>query len=464
MAVRQFSPALSGSAAPSALRMFESATAEVLAQPNRLPERATLYVLAGLVTTIIVFISVFKLDRIVKAQGRLTPIAGTLTVQPLEKAIISRTLVAVGDVVKKGQVLAICDPTFARADLIQQQQRIASLQAQLRRMRAEDAGQDLVTSEKASAYDTVQWSIWSQRQTGYRAGVSDFDQRINSTQAQIAGLEHSIVDLKTRLQYAQTKEQMNVDLAHSGYVSQVDLLSAQDQRVSLQSDLAQARTTLDSTTHLLGSLQEQRKQFIDKWHEENLNNLAGVQDALDAAEQDVEKSQKVSELINLTSPADAVVIKVPSLGTGGIATEALPMFSLVPLGAPLEADVQIQSEDIGFVKVGDPVTIKLDAYKFLEHGTGSGVVKTISEDAFTEAPEQDALTSVQGGSAGSTTRDPFFDARIKITAFKLHDVPPNYRISAGMTVQTDIIVGSRTIMWYLFGGALRSGSEAMQEP
>ena len=68
MAVRQFSPALSGSAAPSALRMFESATAEVLAQPNRLPERATLYVLAGLVTTIIVFISVFKLDRIVKAQ------------------------------------------------------------------------------------------------------------------------------------------------------------------------------------------------------------------------------------------------------------------------------------------------------------------------------------------------------------------------------------------------------------
>jgi hypothetical protein len=46
----------------------------------------------------------------------------------------------------------------------------------------------------------------------------------------------------------------------------------------------------------------------------------------------------------------------------------------------------------------------------------------------------------------------------------LHDVPANFRISPGMTIQSDIIVGRRTIMWYLLGGALRSGAEAMHEP
>ena len=127
----------------------------------------------------------------------------------------------------------------------------------------------------------------------------------------------------------------------------------------------------------------------------------------------------MSELVNLTSPADAVVIKVPNLSSGAIATEALPLFGLVPLGAPLEVDVQIESQDIGFVKVGDAAVIKLDAYKFLEHGTGAGVVKTISEDAFTEASSQDAMTSVGGGSGGGSGRNPYFDARIKITSIKL---------------------------------------------
>lgn len=456
-------PVRSRKAAPAPVRMFESATAEVIAEPTRLPQRATLYLLAAFVTAVMVFISVAKLDRIVKAQGRLLPIAGTLTVQPLEKAIINHVLVSVGDVVRAGQVLATCDPTFARADLTQLQQKIASLQAQLRRMQAEDDGKQLPPAEADAPYDLVQASIWRQRQIEYQAGVSDFDQRINSTQAQLVGLRQGVTDFTTRLEFAQKREHMNLDLAKDGYVSQIDLLTSQDQRVALETSLTQSRTTLDSTQHLLESLKEQRKQFIDKWHEENLVNLASTKDLLDAAQQEVEKSRKVSELVNLTSPADAVVIKVPNLSSGAIATEALPLFSLVPLAAPLEVDVQIQSQDIGFVKVGDAAVIKFDAYKFLEHGTGSGVVKTISEDSFTEASSQDATTSVGGGGGGSS-RDPFFDARIKITSIKLHDVPPNFRISAGMTVQTDIVVGSRTIMWYLLGGALRSGSEAMKEP
>jgi len=155
-------------------------------------------------------------------------------------------------------------------------------------------------------------------------------------------------------------------------------------------------------------------------------------------------------------------VRIPNLSAGAIAMEAQPLFSLVPVNAPLEAAVQIDAQDIGFVKVGDPVTIKFNAYKFLEHGTGSGEVKTISQDSFTEFPTQDSVTVAGGG--GGETRSPFFAARVKITSIKLHDVPANYRISPGMTIQTDIVVGRRTIMWYLLGGALRSGSEAMQEP
>jgi HlyD family secretion protein len=139
----------------------------------------------------------------------------------------------------------------------------------------------------------------------------------------------------------------------------------------------------------------------------------------------------------------------------------------MPVDAALEVDAQIDSQDSGFVNVGDPVTLKFDAYKFLEHGTGSGKVKTISQDSFTQVQDQDTLSTTPTSTtpaSGTDTRSPYFDCRIQITGLHLHDVPPDTRIIPGMTLHADIVVGRRTIWWYLVGGALRSGSEAMHEP
>jgi HlyD family type I secretion membrane fusion protein len=408
----------------------------------------------------IVFISVFKIDRVVNAPGRLLPIAGTITVQPMEKAIIRSVLVSVGAVVKKGEVLATCDPTFATADLTQLQQKIESLRAQETRMEAEAAGREPSLGTDNS-YDILQESIFLKRRTEFHAGVADFDQRINSTEATVAGLEQKIKDDEARLSIAKQMEGMNSDLAKNGYVSKMDLLNAQTQRMGLNSDLAQSKSGLVSNQHLLQSLKEERQAFVDKWNDDNLSALAGVKDSLDAAEQDLAKAKRLSELVNLVAPEDAVVVKVPNLSSGAIAVDAQPLFSLVPINAPLEVDAQIDAQDIGFIKVGDPVTIKFDAYKFLEHGTGKGVVKTISQDSFTEASTQDAVTST--GAAG-TQRAPYFDARITLTDVKLHDVARNFRMSPGMTLEADIVVGRRTILWYLIGGAMRSGAEALREP
>jgi HlyD family type I secretion membrane fusion protein len=446
-------------ARPSATRQFESATAEVIARQHPVAERGTLYVLAALLVSFLVFITVAKIERVVSAPGRLVPIGGTITVQPMEKAIIRSVLVSVGAVVKKGQILATCDPTFVVADLTSLQQKISSLEAQERRMEAEAAGQNAGRNAAgANGYDTLQESIFLKRRTEFSAGIMDFDQRISSTESLIEGLKQKIVEDQTRLGIAEKMEGMNADLAKNGYVSKLELLNAQTQRVSLSSDLATSTSTLTSNEHLLSSLKEQRKQFIDKWNGDNLGALATVRDSLDAARQELAKAQRLTDLVNLTAPEDAVVVKVPNLSAGAIATDAQPLFNLVPLNAPLEIDAQIDSQDIGFVKVGDKVTVKFEAYKFLEHGAGRGIVKTISQDAFTEASTQDAM-----GNSG-TSRSPYFDARITLTDVKLHDVARNFRVSPGMTVQSDIVVGKRTILWYLVGGALRSGAEALHEP
>jgi len=180
---------------------FESATAEIVARYHPFTERAALYLLSALLTGILIFISVAQLDRVVTAQGRIVPTGGALTVQPMEQAIISRILVKVGDVVKKGQVLATCDPTFVRADLSALESKVASLEAQKRRMETEEAALPF-RPDRSKASDVLQQSLMNQRSVEFKAGISDFDQRIHGAESQIAGYTDSITDLEGRLKIA----------------------------------------------------------------------------------------------------------------------------------------------------------------------------------------------------------------------------------------------------------------------
>jgi multidrug efflux pump subunit AcrA (membrane-fusion protein) len=124
---------------------------------------------------------------------------------------------------------------------------------------------------------------------------------------------------------------------------------------------------------------------------------------------------------------------------------------LVPLDAPVEADIKVRAEDIGFIKVGDPVQLKLDAYRFVQHGTAKGVIKTLSEGTF--IVDDNNLPT-----------PPYFKARVAITEVHLRNVPADFRLIPGMTLDGDIMVGRRSIMSYLVEGVLRTGSEAMREP
>jgi HlyD family secretion protein len=128
-----------------------------------------------------------------------------------------------------------------------------------------------------------------------------------------------------------------------------------------------------------------------------------------------------------------------------------PLFTLAPLDAPIEAELDIATSDIGFISVRDPVQLKLDTYPFVMYGLVKGVVKSISEGSF----------SVD---ANNTPVAPYYKVRVNVTRLDLHDVPKDFRLIPGMTLVGDIMIGKRTIMSYLTESVFQQGSEAMREP
>ena len=198
---------------------------------------------------------------------------------------------------------------------------------------------------------------------------------------------------------------------------------------------------------------------MQKWHSDVGTQLVAARNDRDATRQQLETAQKNVELNTLVSPSKAIVLKIANVSVGSVAgLGANPnpdatnpqLITLAPLDAPLEAEFDVQSRDVGFIRPGDPVTMKLEAYQFLRHGFVYGKIKSISEGSFTV-------------DRNSQPTSPYFKVRASITSVDLHDVPKDFRLIPGMTLQADAQIGKRTILSYLIEGALRTGSEAMRE-
>jgi len=436
---------------------FESETASVLLRTSPLNEHVILYVLAAMVVAALILMAVVRLDKVVNSTGSIVTAAGSIYVSPFDTGIVREVQVKPGEVVRKGQTLATLDPTFTHADLKQLQQRFASDEAAVLREEAELAGKPF-TYSMTDPYQATQGGIWQKRQSEYRSNLANFDGQIRGIEAQIAQFRADTEKYGNRLKIAGDLENVYQPLLDKGYVSKLQLMQATDSRTEMSRLLADASNQANQARQTLDSLKAQRDAYIQKWHSDTGAQLVADRNDLDITRQNLAKAQKMSDLTTLDSPADAVVLRVGKVSAGSVATGggALnvgqePLFTLVPLDAPVEADVNIRAADIGFIKVGDPVQLKLDAYRFMQHGTAKGIIKTISEGSFTTDENNMAV-------------EPYFKVRVEIKEAQLRNVPKDFRLVPGMTLIGDIMVGKRTILSYLVDGALRTGSEAMREP
>jgi HlyD family secretion protein len=169
-------------------------------------------------------------------------------------------------------------------------------------------------------------------------------------------------------------------------------------------------------------------------------------------QEQLQKADKRHKLVVLTAPVDAVVLEIAKLSPGSIVKEAETFFTLVPLNVTLEAEVNIDSVDVGYIKVGHPVHLKLDAFPFQKHGTLDAKVRTISEDAF----RRDT-----GAKSGA---DAYYLTRITLEKTHLKNMIDSARLLPGMTVSAEIVVGKRSVISYLAWPLTKGLTEAIREP
>jgi hypothetical protein len=99
--------------------------------------RTSLYVLTSFFIIILCWACISKIDKIVKAEGKLVTIGHEIVVRPLVDSLVKSIDVRVGQLVKKDQKILTLDPTFAQSDLAQVNIRIEYAKAAIYRAQCE---------------------------------------------------------------------------------------------------------------------------------------------------------------------------------------------------------------------------------------------------------------------------------------------------------------------------------------
>jgi hemolysin D len=446
------------------IRAFSSDAGEIHATLHPVMPRMAVYLLATLIIGFLVIANLFDMDRVVESfEGHVVTVEPTIALQALDASIIKSLDVEEGQIVKKGQLLETLDPTFAAADVRALQIQIASLDAEIARDEAELAGRPLVYPPTedldAQKYQTMQTMLHLQRMQQYDQQIKAYDEQIATSRATIAKLREDEDELDRRKVIATRVEKMFTTLQAQESGSQLQFLQAQDGTVQVVKQLEFDKNSISETEHTIAAALANREAFVQQWLAQTSQDLVTSRNSRDGAVEQLAKASRHSDLVRVTAPDDCIVLEIPQVSVGSVVKQGDPIMKLALMTAPVEVEIAVLPRDIGFVRKGDEVTVKLDEYEFIEHGTATGRVRWISEGTFNQDLINENTQSMSGNGP-----QPYYKVRVALEHLDFFDVPKDFRLLPGMTLTSDIHVGERHLFRYLLKDLVRTGVESMREP
>jgi HlyD family secretion protein len=419
--------------APSPASNWSTSVQALLDQPpSTLPQRL---VAGGLVFCLAfgAWASFGKIDEVGHAQGQLVPKGETYKVDPLEMGKVANIAVKEGQSVKAGQVLVELDTQLAAAEVDRLEQMLSASQIEL--------SQKQTLLEKAKMEAGTRSQIAQAEIRSSKAAIAQVNAKIAATRSLIEENQVVVAALKERTErlkpltetVGKLIEQRQADakaqkerlerlapLLKDGAISKELVYQAQQnlrdrQSAITQTQLAEAANTTEQLFQAQQNLRDRQSAITQNEGEleQTLAEVARLQAALTQKEAEARRIQlesqqqiqqlevditqlkaKIAETKNLLTtaktklqqrylyaPIDGVVSSLNVRNKGEVVQPGQTLAEIAPQNAPLVLSASLPNREAGFVKVGMPVQIKLEAYPYQDYGVISGKVTSISPDA-----------------------------------------------------------------------------------
>lgn len=446
---------------------------------------AVVWGVMGVTTFSVAWASIAKVEEAIPALGKLEPQGEVRDVQVPLSGVVKSVAVTEGQRVKKGDLLLTLDPTAAQAQLVSLQQVRTTLIQENRFYRSQMTGvaspvqvdQELlslnVKTELASL--TKSRSALLAENQLYRSQLRGSAQGANLTPEQQLRLQSNLAEIASRamtarLEVKQLEQQLNqnrVKIASSrdllavnqgilqdikpvmqeGAISRFQFLQRQQEVRRSQSEVdellqeqARIRFAIAQSQERIQNTYALYMQDLYTKIAENEKRIAEVDTQLNKAI--VENEKRIAEIDGQIRQAKLTLqyqeVRAPISGTvfelkansGSVTNPNVPLLKVVPEDA-LFAKVYITNRDIGFVKEGMPVDVRVDSFPFSEFGDVKGELISIGSDALPPTEIRPEFT---------------FPAKVRLKQQLISVNGRKVPLQSGMSVNANIKLRQRTVM------------------
>jgi len=352
----------------------------------------------------------FSVAEVSVGSGKVIPSAREQHIDTLGGGVLTDLYVKVGDVVKKGQVLARLDPTQSQSELGKVAAQYHAALAQRARLMAEVEGHDSIDFPD----ELKDWPKLRATETAL------FDSRRQGLKSKLKGLREQKALVNKELQ-------ITTDLQKAGAASRVQMLRLQQQVADLDLKITDAQST-----YMVGSRGELSKAD---------EKAKALQAELRGREEFVQRNVLRASVRGIVKQIDVNTI-------GGAVPPGGTVMTLVPLGDQLLVEARISPRDIAYIHPGQKATVKVTAYDYSIYGGLDGAVATISPDTVRDKVDPKLV---------------YYPVYIRTdTNALVSDSGKKHPIVPGMVTTTEIHTGSKTVWSYLVKPFSKAG-DALHE-
>ena len=374
------------------------------------------FLLLGIIFFVLLFSILSHVDITVSSRGKFVTSVPNVEVQAARSSVVTAIAVKRGDRVRKEDILVTLDPSEVGSDQKVMSTKLQSARQRIKRLVLEEKalkGLDL-SNTKIRQLDGGNREILAKR-------LNEYDSIKN------------LIDVNKK-QVALKEEVMKAheELFRKGAGSKIGFLQAKDNLLAVTKVLSESESKLSQkVAGIVEQLEKERESEVQLFEEmKSLNKL--------------EKKSSVR------APVDAIVLDIPASSVGTIVREGEVVIKLVPRDVPLVLEVDVDPKDIKDLKVGVPVSVKLDALPFQQFGDIKGTLVYLSEDTFSE--------DLNG------EKKPVYRARVDLEAKSVQRMRNRADLTPGMLAKADFRVGERRLITYFTNPIVRGLNSALREP
>jgi HlyD family secretion protein len=407
--------------------------------------------------------SVFgRLDIVAVADGKLVPSSYLKIVQPAEQGIVKEILVKEGEAVRQGQVLIRMDPALTQADVSAIRVEYLNQRIALRRIDAQLGGARFVREQGDPA------DLFLQVEAQYRANVQAYENALAQERSLLQKAKYDLAAAQaTKAKLAQVlphyvaQEKAFEKLAKDGFAGHILYTDKQRERIEREQDLRTQEFTIRSNQALIEQSERKLAQITADYRRSLQTERIEAAARAQKAQQELAKHEHRFSLLELRAPQPGVVKDLATHTIGTVASPGTILMTLVPENDDMLAEVWVSNEDVGFVRLGQKVKLKLLAYQFQKYGMIEGSVRQVSADA-TEAPSANTRSDALSGR--DRPMGPLaYRALVELKSQALNVDQERYRVASGMQVAGEIHLGTRSILEYVLSPVQKAWHEAGRE-